>query len=187
MEHERCGLFRLQVRVLAGNTECESAHYEDSLGEMEELGDAGRVDRAEVADTVCAQTAGFSSHNGAHHSQGGVDDTDGHAVHSVGEGRHLQIFLCRKKGYLVIVGAEYQQTVAGFKLFLVGELIQSLLQGLIIDVDYRELLAVVAGGRIGHGAVDKIHCLRRDRLALIAADTGAVKQSVFYVKHDMHV
>ncbi len=81
------------------------------------------------------------------------------------------------------VGAEKQEVGAGLDLFLIGQLVELLLELLVGNVDDGELLAIVACRGVANGGVDESHLLFGDRLTLVSADAAPLQQGVFYGFH----
>lgn len=112
-----------------------------------------------------------------------VDDAHGDAVDGVVEWGHVDAFGLRGDGYFIVVGAEDEEAGAGFHLLLAYELLYLLFHGLVGDVDYAELLAVVAGGGVAYGVVDEVQLVLGEGLALVAAHAHAVEKRFFYGLH----
>ena len=85
------------------------------------------------------------------------------------------------------VGAESKETRACLYLFLARQLIKFQLELLVINVDNRKLLAVIARRGVSDGFEDEVHLFLCDRLTLVAPDTAALHHCLFYAFHSNSV
>lgn len=129
---------------------------------------------------TCAQPARISRHNSAHHSERGIYRTHDKAVCCGFKSGIVKPESLSAEFYLVEVAEEGIYPSRGLELLLPHNLGQLLLQSLIGNLYDGILLAIVTGWGIADGLTYKFQILFSDRLALVAADTPALKKSFFY-------
>lgn len=81
------------------------------------------------------------------------------------------------------IHAEDHENGRRLDLFLSGNLVQLLFQGLVGNGDYRKLLTVVTGRRVADRFINKIQLFRFDRLAFVTPDRPALQQTFLNTFH----
>ena len=168
------GLFRLQVGQFARYSQSQTAHQTYTFGQLQQSAYFFGVGRTDIADRAGAYATALCCHQSAHQSQRGVNHTYGVSVGCSGKNRGFHAFDLPGCFHLVVIGHKYQKVAACLYLFLVCDFVELLLYVLVADVDYRELLPVVACGSVAYGRVYKVHIALRYGVVLVAAYASAL-------------